>query len=134
MALSELDALALDASERASHTRMEAVPSSCAESRRTIRVRPPSHRAADSQQPPFVPNDLRLDSRPLHVDASPEPNMGGKSTYRRQAALIVLLAHIGKLCFQPDRAAIGPLDRIFTAHRLPPDDLAQAAAPPSWWK
>src|SRR5205085_2432384 len=41
------------------------------------------------------------------------PNMGGKSTYMRQAALIVLLAHIG--CYVPaDRATIGPLDRIFT--------------------
>ena len=41
------------------------------------------------------------------------PNMGGKSTYMRQAALIAILAHIG--CFVPaKRAVLGLLDRIFT--------------------
>ena len=41
------------------------------------------------------------------------PNMGGKSTYMRQAALITLLAHIGS--FVPaDKAVLGPVDRIFT--------------------
>ena len=47
---------------------------------------------------PFVPNDMRLDStrRTLIITG---PNMGGKSTYMRQAALITILAHIG--CFVP---------------------------------
>jgi DNA mismatch repair protein MutS len=61
---------------------------------------------------PFVPNDLVLDAgrRMLIVTG---PNMGGKSTYMRQAALIVLLAHVGS--FVPaDRAVLGPMDRIFT--------------------
>ena len=41
------------------------------------------------------------------------PNMGGKSTYMRQGALIVLLAHIGS--FVPaERAVLGPIDRVFT--------------------
>ncbi|RTR03459.1 DNA mismatch repair protein MutS [Halomonas nitroreducens] len=61
---------------------------------------------------PFVPNDLHMDDerRMLVITG---PNMGGKSTYMRQAALITLLAHTGS--FVPaDEATIGPVDRIFT--------------------
>jgi DNA mismatch repair protein MutS len=70
---------------------------------------------------PFVPNDLKLsDSRRLMVITG--PNMGGKSTYMRQAALTVILAHIGS--FVPaDSARIGPIDRIFTRIGAS-DDLA----------
>ena len=60
----------------------------------------------------FVDNDLALDDarRILLITG---PNMGGKSTYMRQVALIVLLAHAGS--YVPARAArIGPVDRIFT--------------------
>ncbi len=60
----------------------------------------------------FIPNDLALndEQRMLIVTG---PNMGGKSTYMRQCALIVLLARCGS--FVPaERATIGPLDRIFT--------------------
>ena len=60
----------------------------------------------------FVPNDLRLspDEQILVITG---PNMSGKSTYLRQAALIVLLAQIGS--FVPAREAhIGVVDRIFT--------------------
>ena len=61
---------------------------------------------------PFEPNDLRLDdSRRMLVVTG--PNMGGKSTYMRQNALIVLLAHIGSYV-PAGRALIGPIDRIFT--------------------
>ncbi|WP_308446456.1 DNA mismatch repair protein MutS [Chitinimonas sp. BJYL2] len=69
----------------------------------------------------FIANDLRLDaSRKLLLITG--PNMGGKSTYMRQAALIVLLAHIGS--FVPARAAaIGKVDRIFTRIGAS-DDLA----------
>ena len=61
---------------------------------------------------PFVANDLVLDtSRRMLVITG--PNMGGKSTYMRQTALIVILAHVGS--FVPvERAVIGPIDRIFT--------------------
>ena len=45
--------------------------------------------------------------------SSPGPNMGGKSTYMRQTALIVVLAHIGSYV-PATRARIGPLDRIYT--------------------
>ena len=71
---------------------------------------------------PFEPNDLRLDpQRRMLVITG--PNMGGKSTYMRQTALIVLLAHIGS--FVPAEAAeIGPIDRIFTRIGAG-DDLAR---------
>ena len=61
---------------------------------------------------PFVPNDLLLDaSRRMLIVTG--PNMGGKSTYMRQCALITLLAHVGS--FVPaERAVLGPVDRIFT--------------------
>lgn len=65
-----------------------------------------------SSDAPFVPNDLDLDDgrRMLIVTG---PNMGGKSTFMRQSALIVILAHVGS--FVPaDDAEIGPIDRIFT--------------------
>ena len=70
---------------------------------------------------PFVPNDLELspDCRMLIITG---PNMGGKSTYMRQAALIVLLAHIGSYV-PADSAEIGPVDRIFTRIGAS-DDLA----------
>lgn len=65
-----------------------------------------------SGKPAFTPNDSELTpSRQLLMITG--PNMGGKSTYMRQTALIVLLAHIG--AFVPaTRARIGPIDRIFT--------------------
>ncbi|MFZ2508876.1 MAG: DNA mismatch repair protein MutS [Steroidobacteraceae bacterium] len=70
---------------------------------------------------PFVPNDLELrDGRRMLVITG--PNMGGKSTYMRQTALIVVLASIGS--FVPaQRAVIGPFDRIFTRIGAS-DDLA----------
>ena len=70
---------------------------------------------------PFVPNDLSLhdDRRMLIVTG---PNMGGKSTYMRQAALIVILAGIGSYV-PAESAEIGPVDRIFTRIGAA-DDLA----------
>ncbi|MHB8473189.1 MAG: DNA mismatch repair protein MutS [Gammaproteobacteria bacterium] len=70
---------------------------------------------------PFTPNDLQLDEtrRMLIITG---PNMGGKSTYMRQVALIVLLAHIGSYV-PATRAVIGPIDRIFTRIGAA-DDLA----------
>jgi DNA mismatch repair protein MutS len=64
------------------------------------------------QDEPFTPNDMRLapDRRMLVITG---PNMGGKSTYMRQAALIVLLAHAGSWV-PASQARIGPVDRIFT--------------------
>ncbi|MCV2403378.1 DNA mismatch repair protein MutS [Marinomonas sp. C2222] len=70
---------------------------------------------------PFVPNDLDLhDGRSLLMITG--PNMGGKSTYMRQIALITLLAHTGS--FVPaESASISVVDRIFTRMGSS-DDLA----------
>ena len=64
------------------------------------------------QEAPFVPNDCRLEEgrRMLIITG---PNMGGKSTYMRQTALIAILAAMGSYV-PAKRAVIGPLDRIFT--------------------
>lgn len=69
----------------------------------------------------FIANDTHLtDARRLLLITG--PNMGGKSTYMRQTALIALMAHIGS--FVPARrAVIGPLDQIFTRIGAA-DDLA----------
>ena len=61
----------------------------------------------------FIPNDLSIASDSEQVLIITGPNMGGKSTYLRQNALIVILAQAG--CFVPAaRAQIGICDRIFT--------------------
>ncbi|MGH8632171.1 MAG: DNA mismatch repair protein MutS, partial [Burkholderiales bacterium] len=61
----------------------------------------------------FVPNDLYLNPTTQVILLVTGPNMGGKSTYLRQAALIVILAQMGS--FVPARSArLGVVDRIFT--------------------
>ena len=61
----------------------------------------------------FVPNDALLDNADNRSAIITGPNMAGKSTYMRQVALIVVMAHIG--CFVPAKSAEIPLtDRIFT--------------------
>ena len=61
----------------------------------------------------FVPNDLYLNSTTHTILVLTGPNMGGKSTYLRQAALIVVLAQMGS--FVPARSArLGIIDRVFT--------------------
>ena len=74
------------------------------------------------QETPFTPNDTDLNDQTGRMLLITGPNMGGKSTYMRQTALIVLLAHMGS--FVPaDSATIGPIDRIFTRIGAA-DDLA----------
>ncbi|MBS0194901.1 MAG: DNA mismatch repair protein MutS [Proteobacteria bacterium] len=118
-ALSEIDVLAC-LSERA-----QALDWSCPEltDEPGIHIQRGRHPVVEAvRTEPFEPNDLMLDAqRRLLVITG--PNMGGKSTYMRQAALIVLLAHIGS--FVPAASArIGPIDRILTRIGAG-DDLAR---------
>jgi DNA mismatch repair protein MutS len=79
------------------------------------------HPVVEAQVEPFIANGTKLSpARQLLLITG--PNMGGKSTYMRQVALIVLMAHVGS--FVPARAArIGPTDQIFTRVGAA-DDLA----------
>ena len=80
------------------------------------------HPVVEANQPqPFIANDLVLDNATrMHVITG--PNMGGKSTYMRQNALIALLAYTGS--YVPAASArLGPIDRIFTRIGAA-DDLA----------
>lgn len=118
-ALSELDVLAGFA-ERAQALDWAQPELDTAPCLRIERGRHPVVEAVREQ--PFEPNDLDLhpDRRMLVITG---PNMGGKSTYMRQNALIVLLAHIGSYV-PATRAVIGPIDRILTRIGAG-DDLAR---------
>jgi DNA mismatch repair protein MutS len=86
-----------------------------------IEIEKGRHPVVEAQVEGFIANDCRLGAtrRLLLVTG---PNMGGKSTYMRQVALIALMAHIGS--FVPARAArLGPIDQIFTRIGAA-DDLA----------
>ena len=79
------------------------------------------HPVVEAQVDQFTPNDTTLNDarRTLLITG---PNMGGKSTYMRQVAIIALLAHIG--CFVPaQEAVLGEIDQIFTRIGAS-DDLA----------
>lgn len=66
-----------------------------------------------TQDEPFVPNDTYVDRSEDQILIVTGPNMGGKSTYLRQVALICILAQMGS--FVPAKeATIGVVDRIFT--------------------
>jgi DNA mismatch repair protein MutS len=77
-----------------------------------IEIESGRHAVVERQTDEFIGNDALLGSkRRLLVVTG--PNMGGKSTYMRQVALIVLLTHVGS--FVPaKRAVIGPVDQLFT--------------------
>ena len=118
-ALSELDALACFAERAQALDWVQPMLSD----EPGLRIEAGRHPVVEAlREEPFTPNDLVLDeqTRMLVITG---PNMGGKSTYMRQNALIVLLAHIGS--FVPaSRAVIGPIDRILTRIGAG-DDLAR---------
>ncbi len=71
------------------------------------------HPVVEFQCQPFIPNDLYVNTTSDQLLILTGPNMGGKSTYLRQTALIVILAQMGS--FVPARQAkLGLVDRIFT--------------------
>ena len=77
-----------------------------------IKIKNGRHPVVASQVTQFIANDIDLNEYNKFLLIT-GPNMGGKSTYMRQTAIIVLMAHIGS--FVPATSAhIGPLDRIFT--------------------
>lgn len=76
---------------------------------------------------PFVSNSIELKDK--HMLVITGPNMGGKSTYMRQTALITIMARIG--CFVPaNEAHIGNIDRIFT--RIELQTISHLADQLSW--
>jgi len=90
-----------------------------------IEIEAGRHPVVEARIERFIANDCRL-SRARQLLLVTGPNMGGKSTYMRQVALVALLAHTG--CFVPARAArIGPIDQIFTRIGAS-DDIAGGAS------
>lgn len=78
-----------------------------------IYIRQGRHPVVEAQSRPFIPNDLYLNSETDQLIVLTGPNMGGKSTYLRQTALIVILAQMGS--FVPAKEArLGFVDRIYT--------------------
>jgi DNA mismatch repair protein MutS len=74
---------------------------------------PVVERLAEREAARFIPNDLFLDPESSFIALITGPNMGGKSTYLRQAALIAILAQMGS--FVPAESAMLPIiDRVFT--------------------
>ena len=116
-AIAELDGLAAFASAAVRHDYRQ--PEFCEEA--VMEIEGGRHPVVERQIDSFIANDTRLSParRMLLITG---PNMGGKSTYMRQAALIVLLAHCGS--FVPaTRCRLGPIDAIYTRIGAS-DDLA----------
>ncbi len=79
-----------------------------------IRIRGGRHPVIEvANEEPFIPNDTHLDRDEDQILIVTGPNMGGKSTYLRQVALICILAQMGSF-IPADEAEIGLVDRIFT--------------------
>jgi DNA mismatch repair protein MutS len=120
-ALGTLDALAAfgEAAARHRYVRPRMLPAGG-----PIQIREGRHPVVEqASRDAFVPNDAELDSGSSQIVLLTGPNMGGKSTYLRQVALIVLMAQAGSLV-PAEAASLGVVDRIFTRVGAS-DDLAR---------
>lgn len=111
-ALAEVDALSslADAAERGRYVRPVVTEDGPL---KLVKARHPVVDRALPDKTPFVPNDISLDGRAAQILLITGPNMGGKSTYLRQTALLVVMAHVGS--YVPAESAEVPLtDRVFT--------------------
>ncbi len=120
-ALGTLDALAAlaEAAARQRYVRPRMLPAGA-----PISIREGRHPVVEqASRDAFVPNDAELDAETAQIVLLTGPNMGGKSTYLRQVALIVLMAQAGSLV-PAEEASIGVVDRIFTRVGAS-DDLAR---------
>ena len=112
-AIAELDAAASLAQAAAENRYVRPSFSDAGEMRIMAGRHPVIEQLADQEAGRFIPNDLYLNDSTDLIAIITGPNMGGKSTYLRQAALIAILAQMGS--FVPaDSATLPILDRIFT--------------------
>jgi DNA mismatch repair protein MutS len=112
-AIAELDVTAALAQVAAENRYSRPALSDDGEMRIMAGRHPVIERLSDQDTGRFIPNDLYLNSDTDLIDIITGPNMGGKSTYLRQAALIAMMAQMGS--WVPAESASLPLiDRIFT--------------------
>ena len=112
-AIAELDVTAALAQVAAENRYQRPQFSETGEMRIMAGRHPVIERLADTESGRFIPNDLYLNDTTDLIALITGPNMGGKSTYLRQAALIAILAQMGS--FVPAESATLPIiDRIFT--------------------
>jgi DNA mismatch repair protein MutS len=77
-----------------------------------LEIKSGRHPVVEQTEKEFISNDLQMDNK-NYVHIITGPNMGGKSTFLRQNALIVLMAHLGS--YVPAKSATIPLtDRVFS--------------------
>ncbi len=112
-AVAEADLYAALAQAAAGRDHVRPVFSDSGELRIVAGRHPVIEKLTEAEAQRFIANDLYLDRGQNRIALITGPNMGGKSTYLRQAALIAILAQMGS--FVPAREAVLPLvDRVFT--------------------
>jgi DNA mismatch repair protein MutS len=112
-AVAELDVTCALAQVAAENRYTRPVFSDSGEIRIVAGRHPVIEKLAEKEAARFIPNDLYFDTESQYIAVITGPNMGGKSTYLRQAASIVILAQMGS--FVPaDSAALSIVDRVFT--------------------